>query len=84
MHPSPAVVGGQPIYPPTSALTRYSLTLMCMHAYVVSSSIHPSLGLLEVLPKWECSDRLPIRLGWLTDNASRTTLFHDNKIYSDK
>ena len=41
---------------------------------VVSSSIHPSLGLLEVLPKWECSDHLPIRLGWLADNASRTTL----------
>ena len=41
---------------------------------VVSSSIHPSLGLLEVLPKWECSDHLPIILGWLTNNGSRTTI----------
>ena len=52
---------------------------------VVSSSIHPSLGLLEVLPKWECSDHLPIILGWLTNNGSRTTtIFHNNKNYSDR
>ena len=49
---------------------------------VVSSSIHPSLGLLEVLPKWECSDHLPIILGWLTNNGSRTTaIFHKKKIF---
>ena len=40
---------------------------------IVSSLLYPSLALLDILPKWECSDHLPVKLGWLTNNSIPTT-----------
>ena len=40
---------------------------------IVSSLLYPSLTLLDILPKWECSDHLPVKLGWLTNNSIPTT-----------
>ena len=31
---------------------------------VVSTALYPSIGKLMVLPKWECSDHLPVKIGW--------------------
>ena len=31
---------------------------------VVSTTLYPSIGRLMVLPKWECSDHLPVKIGW--------------------
>ena len=49
---------------------------------VVSFLLYPSLALLDILPKWECSDHLPVKLGWLTNNSIPTTRApgdHNNK-----
>ena len=36
---------------------------------VVSTSLYPNIGQLVVLPKWECSDHLPVKFGWFASGC---------------
>ena len=39
---------------------------------VVSTSLYPNIGQLVVLPKWECSDHLPVKFGWFASGCIGT------------
>ena len=39
---------------------------------VVSTSLYPNIGQLVVLPKWECSDHLPVKIGWFASGCVGT------------
>ena len=39
---------------------------------MVSTSLYPNIGRLVVLPKWECSDHLPVKIGWFASGCVGT------------